>query len=269
MIRLALLLSLLLVATNATAEPPATKTPAAVKAVAPAKATTKVVPVVKALPTKVVTKTVIKTETKIVTKVETKSVAPTSAPAKKPAASQPTSAPASQPAAASQPGVPKDTAGAITTGQQFIRDLQRKDWRHAASVLLMLLIFVWRRYGEKFLALHKVPDRYLGFVTAGVAVLYALGLALGTKGAFDWSAFISNAVISGGESMLAWELGGKFLLEKTLGPTPAKLRRRAAMGAAMKSVDVSNMTPTAALAAVETTADAAVKIENDKPADKK
>ena len=107
-----------------------------------------------------------------------------------------------------------------------------------------------------------MPDRYLGFVTAGVAVLYALGLALGTKGAFDWRAFISNAVISGGESMLAWELGGKFLLEKTLGATPAKLRRRVACAGAATAPVVS---PT-----VEATADAAVKVENDQPpADKK
>lgn len=208
--RVALLLTLLLVAAGAFAQP----APAA-KAL-PAKAPTiKVVPPAKA--------------------VVVPAKAPTATPATKPAitakapAAQPASVPASQ-----KVEVPKDTAGAISTGQRVLYELQHKNWRHAAALLLMLLIFVWRRYGEKFLALRKVPDRYLGFVTAGVAVLYALGLALGTKGAFDWSAFAANAIITCGESFLYWEVGGKFALEKLLGETPAKKRRKAAAKPAEK-----------------------------------
>lgn len=243
--RLVVLLSLLLVTTSATADDP--KKPQPILKVAPAavKVVTKAPPI-KTVPAAKAAGV----PTKVVTKAPPIKATPTSQPvAATPAVkatSQPASAPASQ-----KLDMPKDTAGAISSGQQFIRDLQHKDWRHAAAVLLMLLIFVWRRYGEKFLALHKVPDRYLGFVTAGVAVLYALGLALGTKGAFDWSTFISNAIVSGGESMLAWELGGKFLLEKTLGPTPAKLRQRAVRAAGVT--------------ALKAVADDAVKIEDDKP----
>ena len=247
--RLVVLLSLLLVTTSATADDPkqprpVLKAPVAVK-VAPAvvKVVPKAPPSIKVVPA---TKAVV-----VPAKIVPTKAAPASQPAVaatpkvKAVASQPTSAPASQ-----KLDVPKDTVQAASMAQQALQALQHKKWRHLSGLLIMLLMFFWRRYGEKLLALRKVPDRYMGLVVASVAVVYALGLALLTAGKFDWTTFLSNALTTGGESFFAWECGGKFALEKTLGPTPAKLRRRAAVAA-----------PTPA-------ADATVKIEDDKPAAK-
>jgi hypothetical protein len=237
--RLVVLLSLLLVTPSATADDPkqpqpVLKAPVAVKVVPKA-------PPIKAVPA---AKAVV-----VLAKIVPTKAAPASQPAAaatpkvEAVASQPTSSPASQ-----KLDVPKDTMQAASMAQQALQALQHKNWRHLSGLLIMLLIFFWRRYGEKLLALHKVPDRYMGLVVASVAVVYALGMALLTTGKFDWATFLSNALTSGGESFFAWECGGKFALEKTLGPPPAKLRQRAAVAAPA--------------------ADATVKIEDDNPAAK-
>ena len=128
-----------------------------------------------------------------------------------------------------------------------------------AALLLMLLIFFWRRYGENFLSLHKVPDRYLGLLTAAMSIVYSLGLALAAAGAFNWHGFLSQASLTAGESMLAWEIAGKYALEATLGKSPTKTRREAVHAAGVAAVAVVAATTPVTAAETKPTVD-------DKPA---
>ena len=123
-------------------------------------------------------------------------------------------APTSAPAA---PVAPTTIDEAVGTVQQVIASFKSEHVRAGIAGLITLLIFIWRRFLSGFI-IGKIPSKYLAFVTAGVAFLAALPVALAAS-PWSWMTFVWQGLITGAEAMAFWSLFGKHLLARFLPST--------------------------------------------------
>jgi hypothetical protein len=91
-------------------------------------------------------------------------------------------------------------------------------YREAIAGAIVLLMFLWRRFGSKLLV-GKLGDWGLTFVTALFGLLGSLPASL-TASPFSWQAFVINALLTSGEAILFYQVLGKKLLPKVMGDIP-------------------------------------------------
>ncbi len=117
--------------------------------------------------------------------------------------------PAATPQPAKAPAVPVTVDEAVGTVQGIVKAFSGDRARAGIAGVLCLLIFIWRRFGAGFL-IGKVPSKFLPLLTAGVAFLAALPLAIATD-PWSWKAFIWQGLITGAEAMAFWSVVVKFI----------------------------------------------------------
>ena len=97
--------------------------------------------------------------------------------------------------------------------------LKKGNYREFVAGTITLLVFFWRRFGPTFI-IGKIPNKYLPFVTAGVALLTRIPLLLVDKD-FSWDWFALEAFITGAEAIAFWSMVGKFVLPTIIDKTQA------------------------------------------------
>lgn len=116
-----------------------------------------------------------------------------------------------------QAGVSDDLGSLLKT---LVDSVKNHQGRAIAASVLMLLLFLWRRFGSHLL-IGKVPTKWMPLLTAGVAVLAALPSAL-TSAGFSWGSFLTNGLLLGAEAMALWSVLGKLTLPKLFGEVPSQ-----------------------------------------------
>jgi hypothetical protein len=115
----------------------------------------------------------------------------------------------------SAPAVPATVDEAVSTFQGIVRSFSSEHVRAGIAGCICLLVFLWRRFGEKFL-IGKIPSRFLPLLTAGVAFLAALPIAIMVT-PWCWKAFVWQGLVTSAEAAFFWGLILKFIF-----PIPEK-----------------------------------------------
>lgn len=90
-----------------------------------------------------------------------------------------------------------------------------QEWRPAIAALIMLLVFIWRRFLGK-LIIKKIPNKHLAWVTAAVGLVSALPVHLAAPDFSVWK-FLLDGFITGAQAAILWSMLGKHLLPKVFG----------------------------------------------------
>lgn len=121
-------------------------------------------------------------------------------------------------AAAAHP-LPPDTPASLDDAwglsQYIFGAFKAGEPRLGVSALLMLFIYLWRRFGSRFL-IGKLPSKYLPLLTLGVGYLASVPIEL-MKPDFSWSSFVLNGLLLSAPAMALWSTIFKFWL-----PDPEK-----------------------------------------------
>lgn len=83
-------------------------------------------------------------------------------------------------------------------------DFKNHKWREAIAGAIVLIMFLWRRFGSIVL-LDKLSSWWSGFFTVLLSLLGTLPEALAVP-TFDWGNFVLNSLITSGEAMLLWQM---------------------------------------------------------------
>ena len=127
-------------------------------------------------------------------------------------------APASQPAVktgATAKDAPEAPANVVDGVKGVVALFKAQEWRPAIAALVMLLVFVWRRF-LGVLIIKKIPAKHMAWVTALVGLLAALPAHLAAEQFSIWK-FLLDGFITGAEAAILWSMLGKHLLPKIFG----------------------------------------------------
>jgi hypothetical protein len=120
-------------------------------------------------------------------------------------------------APASQPTVkePTNVGEAVDTGKNIYHAFKGGKYREAVAAILMLLLFLWRRFASKFI-IGKLSPWWVGFVAVLLGYIGSIpGALMAAK--FSWLSFVWNGLLASAEAMLLWQLIGKKVLPKVFG----------------------------------------------------
>jgi hypothetical protein len=136
-----------------------------------------------------------------------------SAPASQPVTkAEPASQPATMKAEEKKAEEPPPVAEQVSMIYEFFKDAK---YREGVAALIVLVVFLWRRYLSKLL-IGKVPKKYLPFVVAGVGFLASIPVALAAK-ELTWGHFVVQGLVLSGEAVLFYSTVLKHLLPKVFG----------------------------------------------------
>lgn len=117
-------------------------------------------------------------------------------------------------APAGAPKPPESVDEAVDAAKKAFLDFKSEHVRAGIAGIICILMFVWRKFGAGFL-IGKIPNKALPFITAGIAFLGALPVALVAE-PWSWKTFIWQGLVTGAEAMAFWSLLVKFVLARTL-----------------------------------------------------
>lgn len=123
---------------------------------------------------------------------------------------------ASQPAAKVpikvKPEEPKDVPEAVEEVKDIWAAFKGGKYREAIAGILVVLIFMWRRFGAKFI-IGKLSTWGVGLVTVILGFVGTIPEAL-TVDPWNWKTFIWSGLLTSAEAMLLWQMIGKKVLPK-------------------------------------------------------
>lgn len=124
-----------------------------------------------------------------------------------------TAAPAAAPATATEPVVApdpeKDLGGFMSL---MIDSFKNKNWGVFAGLLIMLLVWVTRKF------IPKMPTNYLPWVSAAMGIVVSVATDLIAGG--TWYYAIFNGLLIGAAASGMWSLVGKHVLVKKTAEEP-------------------------------------------------
>ena len=126
-------------------------------------------------------------------------------------------APTTQPATVT-PAEPGTVPEAVGTFKGIIADFRSGKYREAVAGVLMVLMFLWRRFAGKLVIGKIKSDWWLRFVTLLVSFAATIPVALTADG-FNWTRFLWEGLATGAEAMLFWSLVLSKILPSSLKPT--------------------------------------------------
>lgn len=120
-----------------------------------------------------------------------------------------------------KPKEPQSVDEAVQSGLGTVSAFKGGKYREAVASLIMLLMFLWRRLGAKFLA-DKLSGWQMTLVAGILGYVGSIPEAL-TLEPFSWWTFAWQGLITGSEAVMLWQILGKKLLPKMFGePAPTK-----------------------------------------------
>jgi len=138
--------------------------------------------------------------------------APDASPASQPATKAPAEPAAKAPVKAEAPEAPKDVVSGVSTVVSLFKEHK---WRPAIAALLMLLVFIWRRFLGGLL-IKKIPAKHMAWVTAAMGLLAALPAHLTVEHFSVWK-FLLDGFVTGAQAAILWSMLGKHFLPKVFG----------------------------------------------------
>jgi hypothetical protein len=117
--------------------------------------------------------------------------------------------------AASKPTEPKTSEDAISVLKTVVKNFKDGEIRLGVAGILMLLIFVYRRFISGFV-LDKAGKKWVPFIVAAVGFAASLVLELANP-VFSWRNFLLGGLFTSGSAVLFWSTLGKLVLPKVFG----------------------------------------------------
>jgi len=106
----------------------------------------------------------------------------------------------------SKEAIPETDLEAMKDTVALWKAIQSQDWSLAAGFLVMLLVYVFNRFGLK----DKVGAKAIPFVTIAIGILSAIGVALASGGSIP--AALEAGVLTGLAAIGSWEAVFKKML---------------------------------------------------------
>lgn len=88
-------------------------------------------------------------------------------------------------------------------------------YREGIAGIIMVVVFIWRRFGSKFI-IGKLSPWWVGFITVLCGYVGTIPEALSSD-VFSWGQFFWAGLLTSGEAMLFWQTLGKKVLPKLFG----------------------------------------------------
>lgn len=107
--------------------------------------------------------------------------------------------------------IPESDVEAIQDAVAIWKALNSQDWSLAAGLIVMLLVYVFNRFGLK----EKVGKKAIPYVSVAIGVLSAVGIALASGGSL--AVALEAGVLAGLAAVGSWEV----LFKKILGDSEA------------------------------------------------
>jgi hypothetical protein len=103
--------------------------------------------------------------------------------------------------------IPENDVEAIQDAVAIWKALNSQDWSLAAGLIVMLLVYIFNRFGLK----EKVGKKAIPFVSLAIGILSAVGIALASGGSL--AVALEAGVLAGLAAVGSWEV----LFKKILG----------------------------------------------------
>ena len=107
--------------------------------------------------------------------------------------------------------IPESDVEAIQDAVAIWKALNSQDWSLAAGLIVMLLVYVFNRFGLK----EKVGKKAIPYVSLAIGILSAVGIALASGGSL--AVALEAGVLAGLAAVGSWEV----LFKKILGDSEA------------------------------------------------
>lgn len=131
------------------------------------------------------------------------------------------------PATKAAPTEPKDVPEAVKTATSIWAAFKGGQYREVVSGVLVLLLFLWRRFASKFI-IGKLSTWQVGFVAVLLGFLGTIPEALAAE-PWSWKVFLWSGLATSGQAMLFWKVLGQKLLPKVFGevakPAEAEMQK--------------------------------------------
>jgi hypothetical protein len=124
------------------------------------------------------------------------------------------------PDAGSKSTIPANSDQAIDVVKTVVKNFKDGEIRLGIAGILMLLIFVWRRFIHDFV-LNKTGKKWAPLVVAALGFVSSLIIELGNP-VFSWRTFLLGGLFTSGAAVLFWSTLGKIVLPKVFGDTKKK-----------------------------------------------